>query len=195
MRQNSNIKKYSNIGSSWLNSNCFCTKTRLYNTGGLVGVQRGHSSLRQFTFNNRWVRLFIYSSLHPSSLLSSVCLLCFLSLKKRATWRERRGRSQVRSNFRWRKENHREEVLFSYAAITGATHSRLPQVTRCTQAAVFLVCCDIVPSSHVISGSRCLLRQRAHNERVWLQQGEMLLAGNQSIDEMRRQEEWVALNC
>lgn len=61
----------------------FLHQNKEYNTRVVARIQRGDPRLRQFTFNNRCVRLFIYSPLFHSSLLSSVCLIWFLSLKKK----------------------------------------------------------------------------------------------------------------
>lgn len=58
----------------WLKSSC---KTRLYNTEGFVGSRGEDVSLHWFTFNNRWLKLFIYSP-----LLSSVSLVCNLNWKR-----------------------------------------------------------------------------------------------------------------
>lgn len=109
------------------------------------------------TFNNGCVKLFIYSPLLPSSLLSSVCLLCFLSLEKRATWREGRG-GRVRLNL----DGERYYFYIQSGPVLHTADS--PQVTCCRRAAVFLPCCDTVSSSLALSGSRCLL---SGNERVW----------------------------
>lgn len=92
-------------------SNCFCTKTRRYKSKGLLGVQTGDSSLRQFPFNNRWVKLFIYSPLLLSFLLSSVCLFCLQSQKTRATWQE----GQTQRHLRWWKENQRGDIIFIFS--------------------------------------------------------------------------------
>lgn len=161
-----------NRGSTlhWLQSNCFCTKTRLYDTGGLVWVQRGDFSLRQFTFNNRWFKLFIYSPLLPSSLLSYVCLVWFPKSEKGG---------QLGGNGKKTRESFILDggmkttgvIQFSYATRSGATHSKLLQVMCCRIVTIFQTCCEFASSSLIISGSRCLLRQWSYNERVWLQQG------------------------
>lgn len=53
--------------------------------------------------------LFIYSPLLSSSLLSSVCLPCFLK-NEGGTWRERR-RGQVQLHFRRWEGNHRGHII------------------------------------------------------------------------------------
>lgn len=73
----------------------FCTKTRWYKTKGLFGVQTGDSSLRQFTFNNGWVKLLIYSPL--LLFFPSFCLRALLSLR----W--------------WKAANQRGHIIFLFS--------------------------------------------------------------------------------
>ena len=168
----------------------FCTKTRLYSTGVWSGFREeipASDSLHLIIDGSNY--LFI----HLSSPLLSFPLSAWSTF-----WAGKRGQlggkrdeaRQVRPCFRWR----RREVIFLYPVRTGATHSKCPQETCCRQATVFLSCCDTVSSSLVISGSRCLRWQQSYNERVWLQQGDMLHVRNQSTDVMTRQADRVELN-
>lgn len=99
----------------WLkttNKHCFCTKMRVYNIGGLAEV-----SHQQFTFNNRWIKLFIYSP--PPISLSSVCSIFYPSLEKRGNSGGKAVQEQL--HLRWCEENPRGNIIFLNPVSTHST--------------------------------------------------------------------------
>lgn len=106
----------------WLkttNKHCFCTKMRIYNTGGLAEVRGGDSSHQQFTFNNRWIKLFIYSPLLPFLFPLSACSIFYLSLEKSGNSGGKAVQEQL--HLRWCEENPRGNIIFLNPVSTHST--------------------------------------------------------------------------